>query len=83
MNIIPFPGAQRRKRQGLVIEVFDDECQKLVINHFEISCPKCQHKNSFDTESAIFKTVDFFCGGCGQSIKVTNPGLKSKFIPRR
>lgn len=83
MTVIPFPRSNAKKQEGLVIEVFDENYQNLVLNKFTVTCERCFHINSFEAHSTIFKTIECYCGGCGKAMKITNPGVKSKFIPRK
>jgi len=82
MKVIPFPPAALTKRKGLQIEVLDEPTEHLAIGTFSVTCPTCLHCNGFDTKTTIFKSLEFFCGGCGKAIKVTNPALRTKMVTR-
>lgn len=83
MKVIPFPGAQPLTSKGLKIEILDGVTNKITIGKFSVTCPNCEHHNHFDSKDTIFKTLEFFCGGCGHAIKVTNSALRTKFINRK
>ncbi len=81
MKVIPFPGTHAQSKR-LTIEVLDTVDEKLTMGEFSVTCPHCTHCNQFDAKTTIFKSLEFFCGGCGYAIKVSNPALKTKLLTR-
>ena len=82
-KVIQFPLAAQNKPKDpkkLEVEVFQDIQDKLFAGAFDITCPSCGHKSSFEPNGMIFKTLEFYCGGCGYKSKVNNPAVTNKDV---
>ncbi len=79
-NIIPFPNKYAQKRTKNITEknILIDNTDYLVIKNFEFTCPHCETVGKIIQEKIIFKKIQFYCAGCGNSHLITNPAFGKK-----
>ena len=70
-NVIKFPGAPFK----MTGKPDPSPSSKLVVGPLSFHCTTCSKTCTADFKNMIFKTVEFFCNGCGDSFKVTNPAF--------
>lgn len=50
----------------------------LFLDGFSFTCPNCKSINKFNAEGMIFKSVEFFCKGCGYKYRIQNPAFSNR-----
>lgn len=78
MSIVPFPKAVDTKKDNVFIVKKCQDKHDMFLKGFSFTCPSCKNKNEFNSNNMIFKTVEFFCHGCGTKYSVTNPAFCKK-----
>lgn len=73
-KVVKFPKAAHPK--AWVVEKQEESPSDLFLNGFNFTCPECSHVNKFNTNGMIFKSVEFYCKGCGFGFKISNPAMK-------
>jgi len=72
-NLVSFPGLNQKKT--VYPSEIRDTRDFLILKEFDFSYPHCKTVSKFETNSLIFKRLQFYCGGCGTAHIVTNPAL--------
>ena len=78
-QIIEFPGKKphRKKRTDVLIEKLSSSNDHIDMGNIHFTCPNCKQQATFEFYNLIFRTMQFFCSGCGHGFKMTNPAFRS------
>jgi len=72
-KIIKFPNSSFK----LTGQTTPDPVAKLTVGPLTFFCTSCGETCHADFKKMIFKTVEFYCNGCGTFFKVTNPAFSN------
>lgn len=77
MSVIQFPhGAEAVKRgKQPAVTPLDTPHNRLHLGPVAFTCPHCQTRALLTGENMIFRTLDFYCGGCGVLHRMVNPAF--------
>lgn len=64
------PDAARKR-----VSVKVDRTNKLFMGPVSFTCPHCKGETRADLTNMVFRSLDFYCGGCGTYYKLTNPAF--------
>jgi hypothetical protein len=70
-NIIRLQPDAARKRVSVKV----DPQNKLFMGPVCFTCPSCYRETRADLTNMVFRSIDFYCGGCGTFYKLTNPAF--------
>lgn len=56
-------------------ETGPDPNHKLYIGPVGFTCPSCGSHGEVNFTKLLFRSLDFYCGGCGNYFKITNPAF--------
>lgn len=71
MKLIQFPGTPIR----VSAETSLDPNQKLAVGPVAFTCASCGEQTHADFKGMVFRTMEFFCLGCGSLYRLTNPAF--------
>ena len=77
MSVIEFPhGAKAAKRsQQVAVTSPDTPHSRLHMGPVSFTCPHCQTRALLTGDNIIFRSLDFYCGGCGSLHRIQNPAF--------
>lgn len=80
-NIIDFPKelSEIRKSKNSQLDITSPNVthSKIITGDWSYTCPSCGEKISFSSINMIFRSIDLYCGICGNLHRVTNPAFSS------
>jgi len=56
-----------------LVDRLTDSHNHVDLGRIHFTCAECEQISTFDFTNAIFRTVSFYCSGCGHGYKLTNP----------
>ena len=84
-QIVRFPRAKSRngkKIDDFFVQKLPDHQQHCDLGDINFTCAVCGSVTHFSFREAIFRDLNFYCGGCGVGYKLNNPlfntGSKSR-----
>lgn len=74
MTIIRFPGGANQLPAATSL----DPNLRLSVGPVTFTCTCCGATTRAEFHSMVFRTLEFYCIGCGSPFRITNPAFRSK-----
>jgi predicted RNA-binding Zn-ribbon protein involved in translation (DUF1610 family) len=71
MKLIPFPGAPVRVAADTTL----DPNLKLSVGPVAFTCTNCGEQTTVEFHKMVFRSMEFYCLGCGSLYRITNPAF--------
>lgn len=73
-TIIKFPKSNKRKKiTDVLVERLTNPHIHVDLSTAAFTCVECGQVSTFDFTKAIFRSISFYCSGCGHGYRITNP----------
>jgi hypothetical protein len=70
MTIIRFPGSPE-----ICGTTDPDPNHRLAVGQVSFTCTSCDNTTSVDFHNMIFRSLEFYCGTCGNPYRIVNPAF--------